>query len=79
MKLLKYVINDNDIPVLFSTDLIHNEVTQKVKSAGFMTIRYNIDEARFNATCFGESTSLQITSDSLSDKKIIEDFFNKQS
>lgn len=78
MKILKYVINDNDIPVLFSTELIHNEVMQKVKSAGFMTIKYNSDEARFTATCFGESSSLQIASNAVTDKQIIEDFFNKQ-
>jgi len=78
MKLIKYIINDNDIPVLFSTELIHNEVIQKGKSAGFMTISYNRDEARFTARCFGESTSLKIACDKDKDQKIIEDFFNKQ-
>lgn len=77
MKIIKYIINDNDIPVLFSTDLIHNEVLQKGKSAGFMIINYNNEEQQFTATCFGESTSLKIASHAASDKKIIEDFLNK--
>jgi hypothetical protein len=77
VKIIKYIINDNNIPVLFSADLTHNEVLQKVKSAGFMIINYNKEEGQFTATCFGESTSLKVTSHAATDKKIIEDFFNK--
>jgi len=76
MKILKYVINDNDIPVLFSTAILHKEIIQKAKSAGFMTIKYNSAEHRFTATCFGRSTSLNIASNAAADQKIIEDFFN---
>ena len=76
MKLIKYIINDNDVPVLFSNDIIHNEVLLKGKSAGFMIIKYNKEDDKFSASCFGESTSLKIGSNASTDKKIIEDFFN---
>jgi ureidoglycolate hydrolase len=76
MKLLKYIINENDIPVLFSRDILHNEVTQSAKSAGFLVIRYDSVQSRFTARCFGESTTLNVACNSKNDKKIIEDFFN---
>lgn len=77
MKIIKYVINDNDIPVLFSTEIIHSEVVQNVKSAGFLSMRYDKNKGRFLAKCFGESTSLKIKSNLKDDEKIIEFFFNE--
>lgn len=78
MQIMKYIISDTNVPVLFSKDLLHNEVIQNVKSAGFLSIKYNTVKKCFTAKCFGESSSLKIASNAAEDKKIIEDFFNKQ-
>jgi len=77
MKIIKYIINDNDIPVLFSKEIVHNEIVQNVKSAGFLILKYDHLKRKFITTCFGESSSLEIRSDVSRDKKIIENFLNK--
>lgn len=76
MKKLKYIINDRNIPVLFSEEIVHNEVLQKAKSAGFLMIKFDSLKNRFVAKCFGESTSLNIMANVIEDKKIIENFLN---
>lgn len=77
MKIIKYIINDNNVPVLFSSEIVHNEVLQNIKSAGFLSIRYDRSKHRFYAKCFGESSSLDLVSDIKSDEKIIESFLNE--
>jgi isocitrate dehydrogenase len=77
MKIIKYIINDKDIPVLFSTEIVHKEVIQNIKSAGFLSIRYDISKQRFLAKCFGESSSLDLVSNIKVDEKIIESFLNE--
>ena len=76
MKILKYIINDRNIPVLFSDEIVHNEVLQKVKSAGFLMISYDSFKKRFVAKCFGESTSLNQIANVIEDTKTIENFLN---
>jgi len=77
MKIIKYVINDKGVPVLFSSEIVHNEVIQNIKSAGFLSIRYDRSKQRFFARCFGESSSLDLVSNIKTDEKIIESFLNE--
>ncbi|MBA4318737.1 MAG: hypothetical protein C0412_10080 [Flavobacterium sp.] len=72
----KYLINDNNIPVFFGTDILHNSLVQVAKSAGFLVISYDLVSCRFVAKCFGESTTLKIESNPIVDKVIIEKFLN---
>ncbi|MET0946422.1 MAG: hypothetical protein ABWY22_13500 [Flavobacterium sp.] len=76
MKKLKYIINDRNIPVLFSEEIVHNEVLQNAKSAGFLMISFDSFKKRFVAKCFGESTSLNLIANATEDKEIIECFLN---
>ena len=75
MKILKYIINEKNIPILFSTAITHNEVMQKGQSAGFLIVWYDVQVNKFIVKCFGESTSLKtkICSD---DQNIIEHYLN---
>lgn len=76
MKIIKYIISDKNVPVLFSNELVHNEVVQNVKSAGFLKISYDKMNQRFSAKCFGESSSLKIIANANQDEQIIEEFLN---
>lgn len=75
MTILKYVINEQEIPILFSSDIPHNTVSTTAVSAGFLIIKFDLNDARFSVRCFGESTSLNIKT-APNDKQIIEDFLN---
>lgn len=75
----KYIINDNNLPVFFGTDILHNSLGQVARSAGFLVISYDLVSCRFVAKCFGESTTLKIESNPIVDKAIIESFLNNTS
>jgi hypothetical protein len=76
-KIIKYVISEDGIPILFSCDILHADVLQSgSKSAGFLILRYDVAKAVFLVKCFGESSSLKVKSKLEVDEKIIEDFFN---
>ncbi len=75
MKILKYIINENKIPILFSSDIIHNEVLSTGLSAGFIILNFDLNYKKFSVTCYGESSSLKIKK-SNDDKILIEDFLN---
>lgn len=77
MKILKYIINEKKIPILFSTDITHNEVMQNGLSAGFLIINYDLQVNKFIVKCFGESTSLKIKN-CHDDQYIIENYLNHQ-
>ncbi len=77
MKILKYIIDEKNIPIIFSDSKIHNTVAQKANSAGFLIIQYDIILNKFLAICYGESTSLNIKSAN-GDKLIIENYLNNQ-
>lgn len=77
MKILKYIINEKKIPVLFSTEIIHNEVLLKGHSAGFLILRYDKIKNKFLAKCYGESSSLNIKNTS-EDAGLIENYLNNQ-
>ncbi len=41
MKILKYVINDTGLPIIFSVDNLHTDILTKVVAAGFVIIDYD--------------------------------------
>lgn len=74
--IFKYIINTNNIPILFGRDILHNSLGQVAKSAGFLIISYDVIRCRFVVKCFGESSTLKIESKPIEDKDIIENFLN---
>lgn len=77
MKILKYIINEKKIPIIFSTDITHSDVMLKAISAGFLILRFDPEYKKFFVKCYGESTSLKIKK-SNEDEILIEHFLNNQ-
>lgn len=77
MKILKYIIGETNIPIIFSNEIIHNTVAQKANSAGFLIVKYDKILNKFIAKCYGESSSLNIKSAN-GDQLIIENYLNNQ-
>lgn len=76
-RIIKYIISEAGIPVLFSCDLVHDEVLKTgCLSAGFLVLKYDAVKRLFLVRCFGESKSLNLKSRLDTDAKIIQDFFN---
>lgn len=76
-KIIKYIISEDGIPILFSCDIMHAEVLHKgCLSAGFLVFWYDVATAVFVVRCHGESTSIGVKSKCEIDEKIIEDFLN---
>ena len=78
MKILKYIICNSNIPVLFSKDIVHDEFSLDVKSAGFLIVSFDIQLNKFKAKCFGESSSLKLKATPLEDEQIIDVYLNEQ-
>lgn len=79
MKILKYVINNDKEPILFSRNIFHNEVCQNSISAGYVILLFNRKLNNFSVNCFGESTTLKLKAAPIEDKKIIDSFLNNSS
>ncbi len=77
MKILKYIINEKKIPLIFSSDITHNEVILKAHSAGFLILRFDLIHKKFSVKCYGESTSLNIKN-AEDDETLIANFLNNQ-
>lgn len=75
MTILKYIITNKDIPVIFSKEIQHNTVLQTGVSAGFLVLSYNKITCKFKAKCFGNSSSLNLVSMS-NDVLVIEEYLN---
>jgi len=78
LKILKYIICNTNIPVLFSKEIVHDEFSLEVKSAGFLIVSFDVQLNKFKAKCFGESSSLNIKANPLEDEQIIEIYLNEQ-
>jgi hypothetical protein len=77
MNILKYIINEEKIPIIFSEKIMHGAIMQKGIAAGFLILNYDVDSNLFVVKCFGESTSLNLkVSDQ--DEYIISEYLNKQ-
>jgi hypothetical protein len=77
MNILKYIINEEKIPVIFSAKLLHQDILQKGISAGFLILNYDLDTNIFDVKCFGESTSMNLKV-AEADESIISEYLNKQ-
>lgn len=77
MNILKYVVNDKKIPIIFSKDITHSEVMSDAISAGFLIVKFDINPQKFVVKCFGESSSLNIKIDD-GDKCLIENYLNNK-
>jgi hypothetical protein len=75
MKILKYVINDANLPILFCMSISHSAIITKVVSAGYVVIDFDVSKQFFLVKVFGESISLRISS-RLIDDEIIEKHLN---
>lgn len=76
-RIIKYVISEQGVPILFSCDIRHADVLQiGTASAGFMVMRYDVVKSMFLVRCFGQSSSLKVKSKLEIDAKIIEIFLN---
>jgi hypothetical protein len=77
MKILKYIINEKKIPILFSTEITHCDVVSNAISAGFLIVNFDTNYNKFLVKCYGESSSLKIKK-SNEDETLIENFLNNQ-
>lgn len=65
---MKYVIIDDNLPVIFHSGLTHSDVARglgEVTSAGFCDIYAGLDEGggeEVSVSCYGDSFSLKIKS-----------------
>lgn len=75
MTILKYIIGNTNIPIIFSCDIIHNTVMQKANSAGFLIVQYDKVSDKFLVVCYGNSSSLNLKSED-GDKFILENYLN---
>jgi hypothetical protein len=75
MKILKYVINDSSLPILFCVSISHSAIITKVISAGYVIIDFDISKQFFLVKVYGESSSLRIPC-RLIDDEIIENHLN---
>jgi len=77
MDLMKYIISDCGAPLLFSKEILHNQVLQSGRSAGFLFLKFDLANRKVKAHCFGRSTTLNLTASAREDQVIIEAFLNK--
>jgi hypothetical protein len=82
MKKFKYIVFNNDTPVLFPTSVKHNEIklifprhgTATPTSAGF--VKLLTSSTGFVAETFGRSVSLNLNASKI-DESLIENMINK--
>jgi hypothetical protein len=75
LKILKYVINDDNLPILFCKSFSHSAIITNVVSAGYVIIDFDISKQFFLVKVYGASSSLGISS-RLKDDEIIEKHLN---
>lgn len=75
MKILKYIITEKAVPIIFSSEMQHDSILQSGVSAGFLIARYDAVSHKFFAKCFGNSSSLKLESVA-SDEMVIEKYLN---
>jgi hypothetical protein len=76
MKIVKYVIKSDGVPILFNPKILHSEAIDKAVSAGFAIIDYDVIIDTFKVKCYGGSESLQVGSHE-EDCTIIQNYLNK--
>jgi len=76
MKIVKYIINELGVPILFGREIVHSDVVFNSVSAGYAIIYYDDTSAQFVVKCYGESSSLQKKS-SNKDFLLIQNYLNQ--
>jgi hypothetical protein len=77
MNILKYIITEDNIPIIFSKKIMHDAIIPKAIAAGFLILNYDVDANLFVVKCFGESTTMNLKV-SENDEFIIREYLNKQ-
>ncbi len=77
MNILKYVVNEKKIPIIFSKEILHSDVMSDAISAGFLIVKFDINYKKFIVKCFGESSSLNIKIAD-EDENLIENYLNNK-
>ena len=75
MNILKYVVGEKKIPVIFSKEITHSDVMSDAISAGFLVVKFDVNYKKFIVKCFGESSSLNIKKAD-EDESLIENYLN---
>jgi hypothetical protein len=75
MNILKYIINEDKTPIIFSEKLLHHDIIQTGIAAGYLILNYDIDANLFLVKCFGESASLNLSVTD-QDELIISEYLN---
>ena len=75
MRIVKYVINELGLPILFETNIIHSEMISNVVSAGFAVVDYDALTDQFKVKCYGGSESLRVHSER-NDCLVIQNYLN---
>jgi hypothetical protein len=75
MKIVKYIINQSGVPVLFKPDILHSDMITDVASAGYAIINYDLITDKFNVKCYGGSESLNVGTNR-KDYLVIEVYLN---
>jgi hypothetical protein len=76
MKIVKYVIKSDGVPILFNPRILHSEAIDKGISAGFAIVDYEVTIDQFKVKCYGCSDSLQLSSHE-GDDTIIKNYLNE--
>ncbi len=74
----KYIITIFGAPVIFDPAILHSDLRVEAISAGFVRFWFDNESNRFKALCYGESTSLGISSHPHRDVFIVERFLNSR-
>lgn len=77
MNILKYIINEENIPIIFSETISHQEILQTGIAAGYLILYYEIESNVFSVKCFGQSTTLNLSSTD-QDEAIITTYLNSK-
>ncbi|WP_396185611.1 hypothetical protein [Flavobacterium sp.] len=77
MNVLKYVVSEKKIPIIFSKEITHSDVMSDAISAGFLIVKFDVNIPRYIVKCFGESTSLNIKIAD-EDEYLIENYLNNK-
>lgn len=76
MRVLKYIINDKQFPIIFNKETLHSDIYTNAVAAGFVIINFDYTRDCFFVKCYGESCELQVESRPI-DSTIIELYLNK--
>lgn len=75
MNIVKYIILENGVPVLFCPKIVHSDFVNKAVSSGFAIIDYNAKSDEFIVNCFGCCENLKVIIQN-QDCSIIQDYLN---